>query len=160
MVDQNGEFIPGDPILEFSRIGDIASCVKPWFWQSGFKNPFGPPEVSEENLHRTFCEAILIKIQFKTIVDIAHDVYTVPITGSDVGLDPVALALSAAEAGLKAVPMGSLAQALDCLRDSAALNEWLPKPLLDSYYALKTEELALTEQLSPADLCEHYARLY
>lgn len=61
--------------------------------------------------------------------------------------------------GIVALP-ASLAQALDCLRDSAAFNEWLPKPLLDTYYALKTEELALTEQLSPADLCEHYARLY
>ncbi len=61
--------------------------------------------------------------------------------------------------GIVALP-ASLAQALDCLGDSAAFNEWLPKPLLDTYYALKTEELALTEQLSPADLCEHYARLY
>ena len=61
--------------------------------------------------------------------------------------------------GIVALP-ASLSQALDCLRDSAALIEWLPKPLLDTYYALKTEELALTEQLSPADLCEHYARLY
>jgi glutamine synthetase len=32
--------------------------------------------------------------------------------------------------------------------------------LLDTYFALKTEELTLTEQLSPAELCEHYARLY
>ncbi|MBC3779741.1 glutamine synthetase [Pseudomonas sp. SWRI99] len=61
--------------------------------------------------------------------------------------------------GIVALP-ASLAQALDCLRDSGAFNEWLPKPLLDTYHALKTEELALTEQLSPADLCEHYARLY
>jgi glutamine synthetase len=61
--------------------------------------------------------------------------------------------------GIVALPV-SLSQALDCLRDSSALIEWLPKPLLDTYYALKTEELALTEQLSPADLCEHYARLY
>lgn len=61
--------------------------------------------------------------------------------------------------GIVALP-ASLAQALDCLRNSGALTEWLPKSLLDTYYALKTEELALTEQLSPADLCEHYARLY
>lgn len=54
---------------------------------------------------------------FRAFVDIAHNVYTVPIHGSDVGLDPVALALSAAEAGLKAVPMGSLAQALDAIRE-------------------------------------------
>lgn len=61
--------------------------------------------------------------------------------------------------GIVALPT-SLAQALDCLRNSGTFTEWLPKPLLDTYYALKTEELALTEQLSPADLCEHYARLY
>lgn len=54
---------------------------------------------------------------FRAFVDIAHNVYTVPIHGSDVGLDPVALALSAAEAGLKAVPIGSLAQALDAIRE-------------------------------------------
>ncbi|MFN3720262.1 MAG: bifunctional folylpolyglutamate synthase/dihydrofolate synthase [Rhizobium rhizophilum] len=54
---------------------------------------------------------------FRAFVDIAHNVYTVPIHGSDVGLDPVALALSAAEAGLKAVPMGSLAEALDAIRE-------------------------------------------
>ncbi|MFY8100839.1 MAG: bifunctional folylpolyglutamate synthase/dihydrofolate synthase, partial [Allorhizobium sp.] len=41
----------------------------------------------------------------------------VPILGSDVGLDPVALAQSAAEAGLKALPMGSLGQALDAIRE-------------------------------------------
>ncbi|MGE1176746.1 glutamine synthetase [Pseudomonas sp. BW7P1] len=61
--------------------------------------------------------------------------------------------------GIVALP-ASLAQALDCLRHSQALTAALPAPLLDTYFALKTEELALTEQLSPADLCEHYARLY
>ncbi|MFM9384609.1 glutamine synthetase [Pseudomonas sp. UV AK001] len=61
--------------------------------------------------------------------------------------------------GIVALP-ASLAQALDCLRRSEALMAALPAPLLDTYFALKTEELALTEQLSPADLCEHYARLY
>lgn len=54
---------------------------------------------------------------FRAFVDIAHNVYTVPILGSDVGLDPVALAQSAAEAGLKALPMGSLGQALDAIRE-------------------------------------------
>jgi len=61
--------------------------------------------------------------------------------------------------GIVALP-ASLPQALDCLRHSEALIEALPKALLDTYFALKTEELTLTEQLSPADLCEHYARLY
>ncbi|MFJ7792489.1 glutamine synthetase family protein [Pseudomonas sp. NPDC096950] len=61
--------------------------------------------------------------------------------------------------GIVALP-ASLPQALDCLRNSEALIEALPQALLDSYFALKTEELTLTEQLSPTELCEHYARLY
>ncbi|MHC8300467.1 type I glutamate--ammonia ligase [Pseudomonas sp. ZS1P83] len=61
--------------------------------------------------------------------------------------------------GIVALP-ASLAQALDCLRNSEALIEALPSALLDTYFALKTEELTLTERLSPAERCEHYARLY
>ncbi|CAH0217636.1 glutamine synthetase family protein [Pseudomonas sp. Bi130] len=61
--------------------------------------------------------------------------------------------------GIVALP-ASLSRALDCLRNNEALIEALPSALLDTYFALKTEELTLTEQLSPADLCEHYARLY
>lgn len=61
--------------------------------------------------------------------------------------------------GIVALP-ASLSQALDCLRNSEALIEALPSALLDTWFALKTEELKLTEQLSSADLCEHYARLY
>ncbi len=61
--------------------------------------------------------------------------------------------------GIVALP-ASLAQALDCLHHSEALIEALPNALLDTYFALKSEELTLTEQLSPAELCEHYARLY
>ncbi|WP_448111094.1 glutamine synthetase [Pseudomonas lini] len=61
--------------------------------------------------------------------------------------------------GIVALPV-SLSQALECLRNSEALIEALPRALLDTWFALKTEELKLTEQLSPADLCEHYARLY
>lgn len=61
--------------------------------------------------------------------------------------------------GIVALP-ASLSQALKCLRNSEALIEALPSALLDTWFALKTEELRLTEQLSPAELCEHYARLY
>ncbi|URM26883.1 glutamine synthetase family protein [Pseudomonas frederiksbergensis] len=61
--------------------------------------------------------------------------------------------------GIVALP-ASLSQALECLRNNEALIEALPSALLDTWFALKTEELRLTEQLSPADLCEHYARLY
>jgi dihydrofolate synthase/folylpolyglutamate synthase len=57
---------------------------------------------------------------FRAFTDIAHDVYTVPILGSDVGLDPVALAQSAAEAGLKALPMSSVSEALDAIATRSA----------------------------------------
>ncbi|WP_280639904.1 hypothetical protein [Pseudomonas sp. RGM2987] len=54
----------------------------------------------------------------------------------------------------------TLAQALDCLRNSGALRETLPAPLLDTYFALKAQEPAWTQALPPAERCEHYARIY
>ncbi|HCA6600624.1 TPA: glutamine synthetase, partial [Pseudomonas aeruginosa] len=44
-------------------------------------------------------------------------------------------------------------------RDEALCAE-LPKPLLDTYLAMKRHELALTAGLSDDDLCRHYAELY
>jgi len=61
--------------------------------------------------------------------------------------------------GIIALPT-TLAQALDCLRHSGALLETLPGPLVETYFALKAQELALTQALSPAERCEHYARIY
>ncbi len=49
---------------------------------------------------------------FRAFADIAEHVFTVPIRGSEVGLDPVALATSAFDAGLVAEPAGSVAEAL------------------------------------------------
>ncbi|MBB6181447.1 dihydrofolate synthase/folylpolyglutamate synthase [Rhizobium flavum] len=49
---------------------------------------------------------------FRAFADIAEHVFTVPIRGSDAGLDPVALAESAFDAGLAAEPAGSVAEAL------------------------------------------------
>jgi dihydrofolate synthase/folylpolyglutamate synthase len=49
---------------------------------------------------------------FRAFADIAEHVFTVPIRGSDAGLDPVALAESAFDAGLVAEPAGSVAEAL------------------------------------------------
>ncbi|AKK01242.1 glutamine synthetase [Pseudomonas chlororaphis] len=63
------------------------------------------------------------------------------------------------ERGIIALPT-TLAQALDCLRHSGALLQALPRPLVETYFALKAQELALTEALSPAERCEHYARIY
>ncbi len=97
-------------------------------WLDGGHNP-GAGEViaeamasMEERQARPLCLVIgMINTKdpigyLRTFVDIAHNVYTVPILGSDVGLDPVALAQSAAEAGLKALPMSSVGEALDAIK--------------------------------------------
>ena len=49
---------------------------------------------------------------FRAFADIAEHVFTVPIRGSDAGLDPVALAESAFDAGLVAEPAASVGEAL------------------------------------------------
>ncbi|MHA6196125.1 glutamine synthetase family protein [Pseudomonas wadenswilerensis] len=61
--------------------------------------------------------------------------------------------------GIVALP-GSLEQALACLREHPELCEALPKVMIDAYLAIKAQELAATRQLSPPELCDHYARLY
>ncbi|KPF42959.1 folylpolyglutamate synthase/dihydrofolate synthase family protein [Rhizobium sp. AAP43] len=65
---------------------------------------------------------------FRAFVDIVQAVYTVPIEGSDVGLDPVALAQSAAEAGLKARPASSVVEALSAI--AAATTDGRPPRIL------------------------------
>ncbi|MBN0394697.1 glutamine synthetase, partial [Pseudomonas aeruginosa] len=50
--------------------------------------------------------------------------------------------------------------ALDCLQRDETLCAELPKPLLETYLAMKRHELALTAGLSDDDLCRHYAELY
>lgn len=49
---------------------------------------------------------------FRAFADIAQDVFTVPIRGTDAALDPVALAHAAFDAGLVAAPMSTVAEAL------------------------------------------------
>jgi len=61
--------------------------------------------------------------------------------------------------GIVALP-ASLRQALTCLRDCPQLLEALPEALLNTYFAVKHQEVKLTEHLSAAQLCEHYAHLY
>lgn len=55
---------------------------------------------------------------------------------------------------------GTLGEALACLRQSKELFEALPKLMMDAYFAVKAQELKSTEPFTPAELCEHYARLY
>jgi len=49
---------------------------------------------------------------FRAFADIAEYVFTVPIRGSDAGIDPVVLAEAAFEAGLIAAPVMTVAEAL------------------------------------------------
>lgn len=53
---------------------------------------------------------------FRAFADIAQDVFTVPIRGTDAGLDPVVLAHAAFDAGLVAAPMATVAEALEEIR--------------------------------------------
>lgn len=50
---------------------------------------------------------------FRAFADIAQDVFTVPIRGTDAALDPVALAHAAFDAGLVAAPVSTVAEALE-----------------------------------------------
>lgn len=54
---------------------------------------------------------------FRAFTDIAESVFTVPIESSDAGLDPVALAQSAYDAGLVAEPMSTVREALKAIDD-------------------------------------------
>jgi dihydrofolate synthase / folylpolyglutamate synthase len=55
---------------------------------------------------------------FHAFADLARHVFTVPIQGSDAGLDPLVLADDAIDAGLSAEPVSSVADALDLLRQN------------------------------------------
>lgn len=63
---------------------------------------------------------------FRAFADIAQDVFTVPIRGTDAGLDPVALAQSAFDAGLVATPVSTVAEALEELK--TRLDPDMPAP--------------------------------
>ncbi|HET7412281.1 MAG TPA: folylpolyglutamate synthase/dihydrofolate synthase family protein [Pararhizobium sp.] len=52
---------------------------------------------------------------FEAFAGMVRHVFTVPILGSEAGIDPVVLADDAAEAGLSAEPTGSVAEALDAI---------------------------------------------
>lgn len=78
---------------------------------------------------------------FRPFVDLVQAVYTVPIEGSDVGLDPVALAQSAAEAGLRARPASSVSEALRLISD-ATPNGPAPRILIGGSLYLAGNVLA------------------
>lgn len=67
---------------------------------------------------------------FEAFQGVARKVYTVAIRNSDAGLDPVALATDAADAGLIAAPAASAAAALSEIAAETAENERPPRILI------------------------------
>ncbi|MFV3307633.1 glutamine synthetase [Pseudomonas sp. NY15181] len=61
--------------------------------------------------------------------------------------------------GIKALP-GSLDEAQRLLMEDGELCNELPSALLETYFAMKRQELALTRDLSEEQLCESYAKFY
>lgn len=67
---------------------------------------------------------------FRAFVGMARHVYAVPVTTSDAGAPNTELAARAAEAGLSAEPVNSVASALMLLRDTWDPNETPPRVLI------------------------------
>lgn len=67
---------------------------------------------------------------FRAFEGLASQVFTVPIEGSDAGVDPVALADDVANAGLVATPMGSVAEALEEIAKLVKKNGIPPRILI------------------------------
>lgn len=67
---------------------------------------------------------------FRAFKDLARKVYTVPIRNSDAAIDPLALAVSAAEAGLSASAASSVMQALDQIRAQLKPDDPAPRILI------------------------------
>ena len=67
---------------------------------------------------------------FSAFKGIARHVYTVPVTSSDAGVSNAELAARAAEAGLSAEPVNSVANALMLLRDTWSDAETAPRVLI------------------------------
>lgn len=63
------------------------------------------------------------------------------------------------ELGIKSLP-GSLEEAQRLLLADSELCAQLPPALLQTYVAMKRQELALTRELSEEQLCESYAKFY
>lgn len=67
---------------------------------------------------------------FAAFKDLARKVFTVPIRNSDAAIDPLALAVSAAEAGLSASAVSGVAQAFDAIRELVKAGGPAPRILI------------------------------
>ncbi|MDX3928446.1 MAG: folylpolyglutamate synthase/dihydrofolate synthase family protein [Shinella sp.] len=79
---------------------------------------------------------------FDAFRGIAERVFTVPIRGSDAGIDPVVLAGDAAEAGLEAEPMASVADALGIIAEIVQEDDVAPRVLIGGSLYLVGDVLA------------------
>jgi len=79
---------------------------------------------------------------FKAFLDLAEQVFTVPIHGSDAGLDPVALAADAASAGLEANACSSVAEALGLIAELTGEDPVPPRILIGGSLYLVGDVLA------------------
>jgi glutamine synthetase len=55
---------------------------------------------------------------------------------------------------------GTLEQALAALAADAAVRDWLPEALLETYVGMKRAELATLEGLAPEEVCRRYSSVY
>lgn len=62
-------------------------------------------------------------------------------------------------AGVRTLP-SSLAEALDALIEDEVVYNWFDKEMMDTYLAIKREEIALFEGKTDAEICEAYSRVY
>ncbi|MDR6755919.1 dihydrofolate synthase/folylpolyglutamate synthase [Mycoplana sp. BE70] len=79
---------------------------------------------------------------FEAFRGIAERVFTVPIRGSDAGIDPVALASDAMDAGLQAEPVSSVAEALHAIARIVEDDAVAPRILIGGSLYLAGDVLA------------------
>ncbi len=82
---------------------------------------------------------------FESFTDMARHVFTVPVSGSDAGIDPVILAGDAEAAGLSAQPALDVFQALQILKEEWEKMDVAPRILICGSLYLVGEVLALNE---------------
>lgn len=79
---------------------------------------------------------------FRVFEDMVRHVYTIPVSGSEAGIDPVALADDAARAGLTAQPASDIYQALDLMGEDWKKLDVPPRILICGSLYLVGEILA------------------
>ena len=79
---------------------------------------------------------------FRAFLDLAEQVFTVPIRGSDAGLDPVALAQDAASVGFEASAVSSVAEALTVIANLVDEDPMPPRILIGGSLYLVGDVLA------------------